>query len=190
MSDRAARTRFFANVDLAVNIVTLLTQTFATGRLVQRFGLPAALAMLPVMSIVGFSVLGLAPTITVLMVFQVLRRAGNFAVARPAREVLFTVVPPTDRYKAKTFIDTVIYRAGDQIGAWSYAPLAAIGAGVAGISTAAVVIAVASVWNSLWLGTRMQRMAAPVPTDRDRRLAFAGQRSRRPTGPAHARNIR
>ena len=68
------------------------------------------------------------------MTFQVMRRAGNFAVARPAREVLFTVVAPTDRYKAKTFIDTVVYRVGDQLGAWAFALLGAMGAGVAGIS--------------------------------------------------------
>ena len=94
IADRAERTRFFANIDLAVNVLTLVTQTFATGRAVKRWGVAAALAFLPVLSVVGFGVLGLAPTIAVLMTFQVLRRAGNFAVARPAREVLFTVVPP------------------------------------------------------------------------------------------------
>ncbi len=158
LTDRAVRTRFFANVDLAVNVLTLLTQTFATGRAVRRWGVAAALAFLPVLSVVGFGVLGLAPTIAVLMTFQVLRRAGNFAVARPAREVLFTVVPRGDRYKAKTFIDTVVYRAGDQIGAWTFAPLAALGAGVAGISSVAVVIAGLSAINAVWLGRKMERM--------------------------------
>jgi len=159
--DRTARTRFFANVDLAVNVITLLTQTFATGRAVKRWGVTAALAFLPVMSLAGFGLLGLAPTIAVLMTFQVLRRAGNFAVARPAREVLFTVVAPTDRYKAKTFIDTVIYRVGDQLGAWMYAPLAALGAGVAGISGAAMVLAALSAANAVWLGRKMRRLAGP-----------------------------
>ena len=121
--DRTERTRFFANIDLAVNVLTLVTQTFATGRAVKRWGVTAALAFLPVLSVVGFGILGLAPTIAVLMTFQVMRRAGNFAVARPAREVLFTVVAPTDRYKAKTFIDTVVYRVGDQLGAWAFALL-------------------------------------------------------------------
>lgn len=163
ITDRIARTRFFANVDLAVNLLTLVTQTFATGRAVQRWGVTAALAFLPVMSVVGFGVLGLAPTVAVLMTFQVLRRAGNFAVARPAREVLFTVVAPTDRYKAKTFIDTVIYRVGDQLGAWVYAPLAALGAGVAGISGAAIVLALLSAANAVWLGRKMQRRAGAAP---------------------------
>lgn len=163
ITDRIARTRFFANVDLAVNLLTLVTQTFATGRAVQRWGVTAALAFLPVMSVVGFGVLGLAPTVAVLMTFQVMRRAGNFAVARPAREVLFTVVAPTDRYKAKTFIDTVIYRVGDQLGAWAYAPLAALGAGVAGISGAAIGLALLSAANAVWLGRKMQRLAGAAP---------------------------
>jgi AAA family ATP:ADP antiporter len=165
LTDRAERTRFFANIDLAVNVLTLATQTFATGRAVKRWGVAAALAFLPVLSVAGFGVLGLAPTIGVLMTFQVLRRAGNFAVARPAREVLFTVVPRSDRYKAKTFIDTVIYRVGDQIGAWVYAPLAAVGAGVAGISSVAVVLAALSAVNAVWLGRKMQRLAGGVMPD-------------------------
>jgi AAA family ATP:ADP antiporter len=160
---RVERTRFFANIDLAVNVLTLATQTFATGRAVRRWGVTAALAFLPVLSVVGFGVLGLAPTIAVLMTFQVLRRAGNFAVARPAREVLFTVVPPSDRYKAKTFIDTVIYRVGDQLGAWVYAPLAALGAGVAGISGAAVALAALSAVNAVWLGHKMRGLSAGMP---------------------------
>ncbi len=90
----------------------------------------SALAFLPLLSVAGFAALGLVPTIAVLMAFQVLRRAGNFAVARPAREVLFTAVTPEDRYKTKAFIDTVVYRAGDQIGAWAYAPMAAFGFGI------------------------------------------------------------
>ena len=167
--DRTERTRFFANVDLAVNVLTLVTQTFATGRAVKRWGVTAALAFLPVLSIAGFGILGLAPTIAVLMTFQVMRRAGNFAVARPAREVLFTVVAPTDRYKAKTFIDTVVYRVGDQIGAWAFALLGAMGAGVTGISGIAVVLAALSAANAIWLGRKMQALSggAPLPADLD-----------------------
>jgi ATP:ADP antiporter, AAA family len=171
--DRIERTRFFANIDLAVNLLTLATQTFATGRLVKRWGVTAALAFLPVMAVVGFGVLGLAPSIAVLMTFQILRRAGNFAVARPAREVLFTVVPPTDRYKAKTFIDTVVYRVGDQIGAWAYAGLAALGAGIAGISAVAIGVAIVSAVNAVWLGRKMVRLAGGTPVPGDLEVAPA-----------------
>lgn len=173
ITDRVARTRFFANIDLAVNVVTLVTELFATGWFVQAFGVATALSLLPAMAVVGFGVLGVAPTIGVLMAFQVLRRAGNFAVARPAREMLFTVVSPADRYKAKTFIDTVVYRVGDQIGAWAYAPLAAMGAGVAGISTAAIVIALVSLVNAVWLGRKMQARAPAAAAVPDALVAAA-----------------
>jgi ATP:ADP antiporter, AAA family len=159
LPDRVARTEFFANVDLAVNVVTLVTELFATGWFVRTFGMAVALAMLPAASIGGFALLAAFPTVGVLMAFQVFRRAGNFAVARPAREMLYTVLPATDRYKAKTFIDTVVYRVGDQLGAWMYAPLAVLGAGVTGIATAAILLAVVSVLNAVWLGRKMQGLA-------------------------------
>ncbi|MCC7124795.1 MAG: MFS transporter [Acidobacteria bacterium] len=157
MTDSAERTRFFANIDLLVNLITLTTQMFATGWFMRAFGIVAALAFLPALSVLGFSTLGLAPSIGVLMAFQVLRRAGNFAINRPAREVLFTVVSSEDRYKTKGFIDTFVYRAGDQLGAWAYAPMAAIGLGIPGISAVGVVLAVLSVVNAVWLGTRWRR---------------------------------
>lgn len=161
MTDRAARTQFFANIDLLVNLIALATQTLATGWFIRAFGVTAALVFLPAASVLGFGILGLTPTIGVLMAFQVIRRASNFAVNRPAREVLFTVVSSEDRYKTKGFIDTVVYRVGDQLGAWAYAPLAALGLGIPGISAVAVVLALASVANALWLGRRW-RQARPA----------------------------
>lgn len=165
IGDRAARTRFFANVDLAVNLLTLVTQTFATGWFIHAFGVMAALVFLPVLSVAGFAALGLMPTVVVLMAFQVVRRAGNFAVNRPAREILFTVVSSEDRYKTKGFIDTFIYRAGDQIGAWAYAPMAALGFGIPGISAVGVALAVVSVANAAWLGRRWSRMRVPAAVE-------------------------
>jgi AAA family ATP:ADP antiporter len=152
-----ARTRFFANIELAVNVIALVTQTFATGRLVQIFGLTTMLAYLPALSLAGFAALAAMPTISVLMTFQVIRRASEFAVARPAREVLFTVTQPADRYQAKNFIDTFVYRAGDQIGAWGYTLLAAIGLGMTGISGAAMGLAVVSIGVAVWLGRGQRR---------------------------------
>lgn len=156
IADRAARTRFFANIDVIVNLLTLVTQTVATGWCIRVFGLMTALLFLPVLSLAGFGLLGLIPTTTILMGFQVVRRAGNFAVNRPAREVLFTVVPPVDRYKTKGFIDTVVYRAGDQIGAWAYAPMAALGLGIPGVSAVAAGLSVVSIVNAWWLGRRAE----------------------------------
>ena len=110
-------------------------------------------------SVAGFAVLGVSPTLWAIVIFQVLRRAGNFAVARPTRETCFTVVPREDKYKAKSFIDTFVYRAGDQIGAWSYAGMALLGLGVASISLAAVPIAAIWLVNGLWLGRQNESLA-------------------------------
>jgi AAA family ATP:ADP antiporter len=90
----------------------------------------------------------------------VLRRASNFAVARPTREVLFTVVPREDKYKAKSFIDTVIYRSGDQAGAWSYGLLSGLGLSLTGIALAAVPVSAAWLLNGFWLGREQETMGA------------------------------
>src|SRR5690606_23370862 len=132
--DRVARTRLFANIDLAVNALTLVTQLFLTGRILRWFGLSVALAFLPVLTMIGFGILAVAPVLGVVVTFQVLRRAGNFAIQRPAREVLYTVLPRTDKYKSKNFNDTFVYRIGDQTGAWSYTLVGALGLGFAGLS--------------------------------------------------------
>ena len=159
-ADRGARTAFFARVDLWVNVLTLGAQLFLTGRVLRVIGVGLALAVLPALSVLGFGTLAMTPTISVLVVYQVLRRAGNFAFARPTREVLFTVVPREDKYKAKSFIDTVIYRTGDQVGAWSYAALGFLGLAMTGISIVAVPISIAWLLNGLWLGRKQEGMAA------------------------------
>ncbi len=155
-ADRGARTAFYARVDLLVNILTLGAQVFLTSRALKRIGVALTLALLPTLSIVGFGALAWAPAIAVLVSFQVIRRAGNFAFARPTRELLFTVVPREDKYKAKSFIDTVVYRLGDQVGAWSYAGLGALGLAMTGISLVAVPISIAWLLNSLWLGRKQK----------------------------------
>jgi AAA family ATP:ADP antiporter len=159
-SDRASRTAFFAQVDLAVNIATLAIQVFLTAHLLKRLGVALTLGILPLVSLLGFAALAAAPLIVVLVAFQVLRRAANFALARPARELLYTVVSREDKYKAKTFIDTVVYRAGDQVGSWSYLLLSTLGLGIAGVSMVAVPLAALWIANSLWLGHRMGRIKA------------------------------
>jgi ATP:ADP antiporter, AAA family len=168
-TDRGARTAFFARVDLWVNIFTLSAQLFLTARMLRWVGVALTLAALPLISVMGFGTLALMPTIAVLVAYQVTRRAGNFAFARPAREVLFTVIAREDKYKAKSFIDTVIYRFGDQAGAWSYAGLSMLGIGMTGIAVIAVPISLAWLVNALWLGYRqssleMRQAANSTPT--------------------------
>jgi AAA family ATP:ADP antiporter len=158
-SSRAAQTQFFASVDLGVNILTLAVQLFLTGRILRRFGVGTTLSMLPAASVIGFGVVALLPSLTSVVVFQMVRRAGNFAIARPTREILFTVLPREDRYKAKSFIDTAIYRLGDQIGAWSFALLSYLTLGTTEISIVAAVLSVVWLANGWWLGRRQDVLA-------------------------------
>jgi AAA family ATP:ADP antiporter len=156
-ASRAERTAFFANIDLWVNVLTLAFQLFLTWRLTAWLGVAVMLGVLPLLSAFGFAALAVWPGIAVFVVVQVARRVSNFALARPTREVLFTSVPREDRYKAKNFIDTVVYRGGDQIGSWSYAGLIALGLGMSGIALVAVPLSAAWLALSLWLGLRQQR---------------------------------
>jgi AAA family ATP:ADP antiporter len=163
--DRAAQTTFFATVDLLVNVLTLAIQLFLTGRIVRIFGVGLALASLPLLSVFGFAALVYAPTVIAIVAFQVLRRAGNFGVARPTREVLFTVLPREDRYKAKSFIDTVVYRLGDQVGAWAYALVGALGWGSRALPLVAIPISLVWLVNAIWLGRRQEQLAAEQAAD-------------------------
>jgi AAA family ATP:ADP antiporter len=149
-----ARTRLFAGIDLAVNVLTLATQIFVTGRMLRWLGVALSLAFLPLMSLIGFGILGSAPVLSVLVVFQVVRRAANFAIQRPAREVLYTVLPRTDKYKAKNFNDTFVYRVGDQLGAWSYTAIAWLGLGLSGLAFTMVPLSAVWLLLALWLGGR------------------------------------
>jgi ATP:ADP antiporter, AAA family len=150
--DRAARTQVFGAMDIAVNALTLLAQLFVTGRFIKWLGVGAALAFLPLVTLIGFGVMGFAPTLAVLIVFQVARRAGNFAIQRPAREALFTVLGRSDKYKAKNFSDTFVYRLGDQVGAWSYTWMGVFGLGLSGLAFSMVPLSLAWVALAAWLG--------------------------------------
>jgi AAA family ATP:ADP antiporter len=158
--ERGAQIAFFAKVDLMVDILTLGSQLFLTGRVLLALGVASTLALLPALTVIGFGALALFPTIAVIVGFQVIRRAGNFAITRPTREVLFTVVSREDRFKAKSFIDTFVYRLGDQVGAWSSALLGALGLGAGVAALVAIPISCAWLGNSLWLGRRQEKVAA------------------------------
>jgi AAA family ATP:ADP antiporter len=173
--DRAAQTQFFATVDFLVNCLALVIQLFLTARIVGWLGVALTLAMLPMLTIAGFGALALLPTVMAVATFQVIRRAVDYAVARPARELLYTVASREDRYKAKSFIDTVVYRIGDQLGAWSTALLRAVGLGVTQVSLAAIPLAALWLVNALWLGRRQERLAmGHVALDHSRGEAVRG----------------
>jgi AAA family ATP:ADP antiporter len=155
----AGRTRFFALVDLAVNTLTVLTQVFITSRLLTRLGVAGTLALVPLCSALGFALLALTPALAVLAGFQVLRRAGDYAITRPARELLYTVVDRETKYKAKNALDTVVYRGGDAIGGWLFAGLKGLGLGLVAIAWIAVPLALAWAAVSAWLGRRQAALS-------------------------------
>jgi ATP:ADP antiporter, AAA family len=161
IKERGAQTAFLATIDVGVNSLALLVQLFLTGRVVAILGVSLALALLPALTMVGFAGLALAPSLAMVALFQVIRRATDYAITRPVREVIYTVVSREDRYKAKGFIDTFVYRAGDQVGAWS-APLL-MGMSLWAAPLAAIAIAALWLVNALWLGRRQQALEAAGP---------------------------
>lgn len=152
------RTAVFATIDFAVNLLTILVQLFVTGRLVERLGLTTCLTLIPVAVTLGFLSLGLAPILPVLLAFQILRRAGNYAITRPAREMLFTVVGREEKYKAKNFVDTVIYRGGDAVSGWVFAGLKAVGLSLSAIAFIAVPIGVLWIATAVLLGRKQEKL--------------------------------
>ena len=162
-ADKASRTAVLAKLELSVQTLTVITQIFFTGRIIRWLGLGLALALLPIISILGFGGLALVPAFGTVAVFTVLRRGGNFAITNPAMEVLFTVVRREDKYKAKNVIETFVYRGGDQIGAWAYKGLTGLGLGLVGISYVAVPLSMIWLGLGLWLGRRQAQLAGEQP---------------------------
>ncbi|MDR3618122.1 MAG: hypothetical protein P4L85_02140 [Paludisphaera borealis] len=158
--DPAVRTALFARIDLLVNVFGLVMQVVLTAWILKKLGVGGAAAMLPAVTLVGMIALSLRPTVATVQWFQVARRAMDYAVARPSREVFYTVVPSRELMRAKGLIDTAVYRAGDAAGAWAYGLLAA----APGMSRAAptAVVALSVVWFalSLGLGRAMKRRVA------------------------------
>jgi AAA family ATP:ADP antiporter len=156
---RAERTAILGLVDLAVNILTFAIGMFVTSRIVQRLGMPATLALVPVFIIAGLIILAFAPILTVVLLLQVARRAGNYAITRPSREMLFTAVDRETRFKAKPVIDIVVYRGGDAISGMAFAGLTdGIGLGLAAM--AGVGAGIAAVWAAVgaYLGRMFTRL--------------------------------
>jgi AAA family ATP:ADP antiporter len=157
--DPAVRTRIFAGVDLAVGVLTLLVQAFATSKLIARFGIGAALCLLPFVFAAGFAVLAAAPVLAVVIAFQALQRTANFAISNPAREVLFTVVAREEKYKAKNVIDILAVRGADAAGGWLFAALRSLGMELRAIALVAIPIAAVCLALAVALGRGQERRA-------------------------------
>src|SRR2546423_2231150 len=159
LTSKAARTAYFGKLDFSVNTLTVLIQVGLTSRLLKWTGVGFTLVLMPALSGLGFLAIGYAPILAVLAVFQVVRRATGFALLRPAREILFTVLRREDKYKAKSVIDTFGYRLGDIVGAWSYKALHVVGLSLNAISFIAVPIIAAWCALSIWLARKQRALA-------------------------------
>jgi AAA family ATP:ADP antiporter len=163
--DRGDRTALYAKMDLAVNVITLSTQGLLTAHIIRRVGVGISLAVVPLVAMIGFATLGLYPALVILVVTQVLYRSLRYALAKPTREVLFTVVGREEKYKSKAFIDAAVYRGGDLVSGWVYAGLAAIGLSLGGIALVAAPVALLWALTGLRLGRLQDRLAEAQSTD-------------------------
>lgn len=154
IQDSATRTSLFAGMDVTANVLTLFFQLFLTGRIIQRFGLAITLMIIPVMVTIAFLALSFSPIVITIVIIQVIRRAGNYALMRPARETLYVVLSRAEKYKAKNFIDTAVYRSGDVISAWVYAAASSMGMTLSGIALLGALISAVWVYIAHWLGQK------------------------------------
>jgi ATP:ADP antiporter, AAA family len=163
--DSEARTQLFAQMDLAVNSISIFTQFALVGALIGRLGVAGVLGGLMLLNVAGFSALAAMPTLAVLVAFQVFRRATDYSLIRPVREVLFTVVSREEKYKAKNFIDTAVFRGGDAVSGWISRGIHALGATTAQVAIIAVPVAAVTGLLGWFLGRRQeaQRQASAAP---------------------------
>ncbi len=146
----------FAQFDMLAQIATLVTQIFVTTHLIKRIGVGWTLAILPAVTMIGFAVLSFWALYGVMAIFQAIHRATRYAVSRPARETLFSVVPVSEKYKAKPVVDVFLYRGGDVAGAGIDGLFALLGISLAGVAAATVPLA--GVWTML--SVRLSRTQA------------------------------
>lgn len=158
--DSEDQTRVFGIIDIVVQSLAIVTQLFVTGRIAKKLGIGVLLVAVPLVVTVGFLWLALAPTFAVLAVVMVVRRAGEYAFVRPGREMLYTVVPPQEKYKAKNFNDTVVYRGADAVSAWVKAGIDMLAQQPAIAMVVGSAIALTWAYNGAALA-RMQRRMRP-----------------------------
>jgi ATP:ADP antiporter, AAA family len=164
-TDSGLRTAYFAKIDLAVNVLSLFVQAVGTGRIMNRIGAGAALGLVVLVTVGAFGGLLASPGLTVLFLAMTARRSAGYALERPAREVLFTVVRREEKYKAKNFIDTVVYRGGDVATAWVQQALTAGGIGMRAMVIGS--LPVTGLWLLLvyFLGKRQETLAQQQEAD-------------------------
>lgn len=156
--DRASQIQVFGVIDVIVQAGALLSQLFITGRIAQKLGVRMLLAVVPLLVCLGFIALALAPTFAVLAALMIVRRIGEYAFVRPGREMLFAPLDAESKYKAKGFIDTVVYRAGDAMSGWLKIGLDMLSQGAVLVALVGAVCALA--WGALgwYLGRQVDAL--------------------------------
>lgn len=154
------RIQFFNDINYYTNIIALVGQMIVVRHVVGRLGIGISLAIMPILSIVGFAVLALNPTLAAVALLTIVRRGVGFGLTKPTTDMLYSVVTPEEKYKTKNFIDTAIYRAGDLVGTWSVRGLMS-GFGMAVAAVSWLMVPFAAIWAvvAIWLGRDYKRRA-------------------------------
>ncbi|MCC7462744.1 MAG: MFS transporter [Gammaproteobacteria bacterium] len=161
--DPSTRTQIQSGINWAINVCTILTAVVATGRLSARYGLSVTLALVPLLMVGGLAAVAVVASVWIVVFAQVALKAGNYAITRPGREMLFTLVSRETRFKTKPVIDTLVYRIGDSLNAWSFTALSQ-GLGLGMSALALIGAGIAAVWALMGvvLGRAYGRAAPPA----------------------------
>ena len=167
IGDPDLRTQFFSNINNWTNAIALVLQLLWVKRVVSRFGIGVSLALMPIVSIAGFAMLAVNPTLATVAILTIARRGLGFGFGKPTTDMLYSVVTPEEKYKTKNVIDTAVYRFGDLVGTFSVRGLTALGMGISALSW--VMLPVTTIWAivALWLGRDYRRRAALGYGNRD-----------------------
>lgn len=163
-SDPTERTRLFSSIDFAVNVIALIFQLFLTSRIIQGLGFRFTLMLVPVGITIGFGLIATMPVLAIMIAIDVFRRSGDYAIMKPAREMLFTVLSREEKYKAKNFIDTAILRGGNAVSALAYYGVRTSGVTAAGVAGISVILGISWCATAFWLGGQYNAKKSAEPT--------------------------
>jgi len=162
---RDERTEIWATINLTVNSIAIITAMFATSRIATRFGLAKTLALVPFLVAMGVLLVAANPFLFAVLGIWVVLKSGNYAITRPAREMLYTIVDREARFKAKPVIDIVVYRGGDTLAGWVFAGLTAgLSLGLGAVAVVGAVIAFVWAGAGIYLGRSYDRVNDPIKT--------------------------
>ncbi|RBP51606.1 NTP/NDP exchange transporter [Arenicella xantha] len=155
--DPTERTRLFSTVDFSVNVLALIFQLVLTSHMIRWVGFRATLMLVPVGITIGFGLMASMPVLAVMIGVEIFRRSGDYAIMKPTREMLFSVVSREEKYKAKNFIDTTILRGGNAASAWAFTGIRF--AGIAGAGIAGISLGLGLAWCAIayWLGGQFEK---------------------------------